>query len=352
MSISFAALKLILTLALCIFSGGWFYERWKDNKKVGFAIGLVTLVGSLFLLDSLYDVLVSDITKRVDADRQMSAPVEPNTASTLGRKEHEEAADWPKIIPSPADQVNSIVAKPGEHFSDCDECPAMVMLPPGEFMMGDPDYFGQDTRRMVAISAPFALGKYEVTFDEWDACVAAGGCDRQPDDEGWGRADRPVINVSWDQAKDYTYWLRRVTGEDYRLPSEAEWEYAARAGTTTAYPWGDEIGKNKANCQEKYCGDGFESTAPVGSFLANPFGLHDMHGNVWEWTEDTWHKDYESAPRDGSPQTDGDSRQRVNRGGAFFTGSHMITSAARTGGLPTSARFPGHGFRVARTVQP
>ena len=164
------------------------------------------------------------------------------------------------------------------------------------------------------------MSKFEVTFDEWDACVAYGDCDPRVSDSGWGRGRQPVINVTWDDAKRYVAWLSRMTGKPYRLLTEAEWEYAARAGTQTAYSWGDEIGKGNANCDG--CGSQWDNkqTAPVGSFAANAFGLYDMHGNVWEWVEDCFHDNYEGAPDDGSAWTaDGDCNSRVLRGGSWST---------------------------------
>ena len=161
-------------------------------------------------------------------------------------------------------------------------------------MMGSaPDEPGrgetEGPQHLVTISRPFAVGKYEVTFDEWSACVGDGGCVRRPRDWGWGRGDRPVIDVSWDDAQQYVRWLGARTGGDYRLLTEAEWEYAARGGTDTAYWWGARVGHGNANCDG--CGsqwDGKE-TAPVGQFDPNPFGLYDTVGNVREWVEDCWH---------------------------------------------------------------
>ena len=139
----------------------------------------------------------------------------------------------------------------------------------------------------MTIGSPFAVGVCPVMFDEWDACASAGGCGGyRPDDRGWGRGRRPVIDVSWRDAQSYVAWLSRETGEAYRLLSESEWEYAARAETATRYWWGDDIGRNRANCN--VCGSRWddESTAPAGSFAANVFGLHDVHGNVFEWVQD------------------------------------------------------------------
>ncbi len=244
--------------------------------------------------------------------------------------------------------------RPGRTFRDCDVCPEMVVVSAGAFSMGSPAseegrFSTEGPVRRVTIAEPFAVGRYEVTFAEWDACAAAGGCGGyRPDDKGWGRDDRPAINVSWDDAKAYVRWLSEKTGESYRLLSEAEWEYAARAGTATRYSWGDEVGRNRANCRG--CGsrwDG-ESTAPVGSFAANGFGLHDMHGNVWEWVEDCWNRLYRGAPSDGTAWTAGVCSRRVLRSGSWFKVPKVLRSASRIW-LGTSIRNDDYGFRVART---
>ena len=197
--------------------------------------------------------------------------------------------------------------------------------------------------------ASFALSKHEVTFEEYDRFAAATGRSL-PDDEGWGRGRRPVINVSWNDAAAYAAWLSDQTGERYRLPSEAEWEYAARAGTTTAYGWGNEIGYGRAHCDG--CGgrrDG-EQTVPAGSFDPNTWGLHDMAGNVWEWVEDCWHDNYAGAPRDGTAWTrGGDCRRRVLRGGSWINYPVNLRSANRVG-LAAGLRLVSAGFRVARTL--
>ena len=203
----------------------------------------------------------------------------------------------------------------------------------------------------VTIGKPFAVGKYEVTFSEWDACVSAGGCGRhRPDDKDWGRGTRPVINVSWKDAKAYVKWLSARTRQPYRLLSESEWEYAARAGSTTRYSWGDSIGSNRANCSG--CGSRWDFTmTPVGSFAANGFGLHDMHGNVSEWVEDCWNKSYSGAPTDGGAWLSGDCEGRVLRGGSAHYVPSYLRSAFRFR-LGAGFRFDSVGFRVARTLAP
>lgn len=236
--------------------------------------------------------------------------------------------------------------------------PEMVSVPAGSFLMGSPasepereDSEGPQHR--VTLRA-FDLGKYELTFEEWDACFADGGCEQLPDDEGWGRGRRPVINVSWNDAQQYIAWLNRKTGKHYRLPSEAEWEYAARAGTTTFFHTGDCINTDQANfagsnhpvlgCPK---GESRGRPLPVGQFAANAWGLFDMHGNTGEFVEDCEHSTYQGAPSDGSAWTTGcKGDSRGLRGGGWQFVATGVRAAYR---LYLS---PGHrmgGFRLART---
>ena len=190
---------------------------------------------------------------------------------------------------------------PGTVFRDCATCPELVVVPAGRSHMGCVS--GRDCQsderpvHEVEVSS-FALGVYEVTFEEYDRFVQATG-HRRPNDYGWGRGGRPVMDVSWKDAAVYVAWLSRETGESYRLPSESEWEYAARAGTTTGYSWGEYIRRNRANCDDCEISSDSDQTAPAGSFAANGWGLHDMLGNVWEWVADCWHEDYAGARRLG-----------------------------------------------------
>ena len=246
--------------------------------------------------------------------------------------------------------------RPGKRFRDCEECPEMVVVPAGSFMMGSPgseegrDYDEGPVHR-VTIGRAFAVGVYEVTFGEWDACVSGGGCGgHRPDDQGWGRGRRPVINVSGRDAQGYLAWLSGKTGKEYRFLSESEWEYVARAGTRTRYWWGDGIGRNRASCN--ICGSRYgRRTAPVGSFPANAFGLHDVHGNVREWVGDCWNDGYHGAPADGSAWESGDCSWGVLRGGSWNSIlPGYLRSASREWGI--SGRRPYNGFRVARTLTP
>ena len=266
----------------------------------------------------------------------------------------------PASGPPPAQQETTAAVPvkpvPGESFKDCSGCPEMVMLPAGSFMMGSPP--GEDGRNddegpqhRVTIEKPFAVGKFTVTFDEWAACVSGGGCkgNPSPSDAGWGKGRRPVITVSFDDAKEYVEWLSQKTGKKYRLLSEAEWEYAARAGTRTRYFWGDNVGSNNANCNG--CGSAWDNkkTAEVGQFQPNAFGLYDMAGNVWQWTEDCWNGNYNGAPDDGSAMRSGDCSRSVFRGGSWPEPPRYLRAAARGGFSLSYGRYKNFGFRVART---
>ena len=231
--------------------------------------------------------------------------------------------------------------------------PEMVVIPGGRFRMGCVSGRGcaDDERPVHEVRVEsFEISKYEVTFEKYDRFTAATGRERAYD-RGWGRGRRPVINVSWRDALAYVGWLSAQTGESYRLPTEAEWEYAARAGSTTAYSWGNEIGHNRANCDG--CGSQWdnEQTAPVGSFSPNAWGLHDMHGNVWEWVQDCRNGNYQGAPRDGSAWESGDCSRRVLRGGAWHNRPRDLRAADR-GGYDSGDRSSSIGFRVARTLIP
>ena len=276
-------------------------------------------------------------------------------------------------------------ADPGAGFKDCPVCPEMVVIPPGTFMMGSPatepgrrDLEGPRHRAWIRQS--IAVGRYEVSFAEWDACAADDACDGlRPSDDGWGRGGRPVINVSWNDAKAYVAWLRDKTGITYRLLSETEWEYAARAGTTAVRIWSaaveqacrygnilDRRSETSADtaAHAHACEDGHVATAPVGSYAANRFALHDMVGNVSEWIEDCWYLGYVGAPADGSARSPsrgghpmepfdtahlspGNCLDRGHRGGSWRSGPNETRAASRAGD-PKTFRANYIGFRVAR----
>jgi formylglycine-generating enzyme required for sulfatase activity len=235
-------------------------------------------------------------------------------------------------------------------LKDCDACPLMVALNPAPFTMGsnnsDPS---ERPAHKVALRAPFAIGKYEVTVNQWKQCVKANVCPTLPSpDDAPGNV--PMRDVSWDEVQLYLKWLSTVSGRPYRLPTEAEWEYAARGGTTTRYWWGDQMKGGNSSCEG--CGEPWKADAPppVGSFIANPFGLYDMNGSVWEWVQDCWHNNYKGAPADGSAWVGGDCRARVIRGGSWKEdGSYMLSTTRFK--YDASVRQSQNGFRVARSLK-
>ena len=243
----------------------------------------------------------------------------------------------------------------------CPMCPEMVVVPAGTFTMGSPENepersSAESPQRPVTFARPFVAGRFAVTFDEWDACVADGGCNRwKPFDQGWVRGQRPVISVSWDDARAYVAWLSSKTGMPYRLLSEAEREYVARAATTTPFWWGISISTSQANYDGNSVygggvkGENRQRTVPVGSFAPNPWGLFQVHGNVWEWVEDCHQDSYQGAPSDGSSWTAGACARRVVRGGSWFDYARFLRSAARIGNAP-GFRDAYLGFRVGRTL--
>lgn len=283
-----------------------------------------------------------------------------------------------KAAPSPScngvetlvgDEKRCLRPGSGNWFKDCSECPLMVVVPAGSFMMGSPAtepereswQNGTESPQLkVRISRPFAVGKFAITFDEWDACVAGGGCNGyRPADQDWGRGKRPVINVNWNDGKAYASWLSSKTGKSYRLLSEAEREYVTRAGTTTPFWWGSSISPTQVNYHghaTPYQGGGSKGeyrarTVPVDSFAANPWGLYNVHGNVWEWTEDCWNDNHSGNPGNGSARTSGDCGRRVLRGGSWVDIPLYLRSAYRNW---NSADYRGYiiGFRLARTLGP
>jgi formylglycine-generating enzyme required for sulfatase activity len=257
-------------------------------------------------------------------------------------------APSPAPAPAPAPPPATTSSTPGDSFRDCQGCGEMVIVPAGAFDMGSNAEYENPVHR-VTIAKPFAIGRYEVTFDEWDRCVEDKGCTAQPDDREWGRGGRPVINVSWLDAKAFATWLSQKTGQTYRLPTEAEWEYAARAGTNTPFWWGRDVGSRQANCRECNTGVG-QQTNPVGSYKPNAFGLFDTAGNAAEWVEDCWNDNYRGAPKDASAWAAGQCRLRVLRGGAFDSQAKAVRSTARFR-YDTDVRYSANGFRVVRELR-
>jgi formylglycine-generating enzyme required for sulfatase activity len=304
-------------------------------------------------MDAFYDRLAQERVEELQAQQ-----VALLKAEEARKKAEEEAKRDPALAVEPGS---------GASFRDrtkdgqpCPQCPEMVVVPAGSFTMGSPP--GEESRaadegpqRRVTIARPFAVGKFEVTFAEWDACVSEGGCSRNPEDQGWGRGKRPAINVSWDDTQQYVRWLSQKTGKTYRLLTEAEWEYAARAGTSTPFWWGSSISPSQANYHGNYTygggpkGEYRKKTLPVDSFAPNPWGLYNVHGNVWEWVQDCWNGSYAGAPTDGSAWTTGDCSRRVLRGGSWFIYPRRLRAAVRSR-FSSVDRYYDDGFRLGRTL--
>jgi formylglycine-generating enzyme required for sulfatase activity len=271
------------------------------------------------------------------------------------------AADEARPLTAEAEKA----LKPGDSFRECPRCPEMVVVPAGRFIMGSPPdeevsphtyKKGEEPQREVTIAKPFAVGKFEVTADEYRACLEDGECLDWGKTLKWPEGRKPMRSLTWYMAKGYLLWLSKKTGKPYRLLSEAEWEYAARAGTTTPYYTGKTITPEQAwfsHPDEGLAGGPTE----VGRFPPNPFGLYDMAGNVAEWTEDCAHNDYKGAPTDGSPwfeTHDGswyDCELRKARGGDWYDTHRYLRSAARGGVARSGSRHATVGFRVARTLE-
>ena len=261
-------------------------------------------------------------------------------------------ADAPPATPAEparAASVPSQLQKAGSDIRDCPACPVLAVIAPGAFTMGSnsSDPSEKPPRRMT-IDTPFAIGRTEVTVEQWNACVDAGACPRTTDA---ARApNTPARDISWEDAQLYVKWLTKVSGKPYRLPTEAEWEYAARGGTSSRYAWGEDMRRGGANCKD--CGDPWQADgpSPVASFAANAFGLHDMNGSVWEWVEDCWHSTYKNAPADARAWNESFCPVRVIRGGSWRDGASYMPTTTRFK-YDGSVRHSQNGFRVARDVK-
>lgn len=232
-----------------------------------------------------------------------------------------------------------------KNFRDGPDTPEMVVIPAGSYRMGE-----AFNKHKVTIARPFAIGKYPVTVAEWRCYTEKSGATYVPSDNEWEGDSLPVTNINWFDVQNYVQWLSSQTGKTYRLLSEAEWEYACRAGAVTEYYWGDEIGSNNCNCQNSGSEWSRKCASPVGSFKPNVFGLYDMSGNVWEWLEDIWHDNYEGAPTDGKPWSSGGNQLgRVMRGGSWSSFPQYARCAHRLGSVPSIRNF-NFGFRIARTL--
>jgi formylglycine-generating enzyme required for sulfatase activity/class 3 adenylate cyclase len=320
------------------------FQRTRKRREniLIFLLGLTVLViagGALWYLL---------LQPRGTVERQASAPVPP-------------PAVMPSSSPSPAIKSTASqpspapAATPGNQQTALQPAPASSATPPapavrqpemktvhgGSFAMGSNDDLTERPTHQVTVK-PFAISQYPVSVRDWNECAAAKGCAFT----ATGKDDAPVTNVSWSDAKQFVTWLAGATGKPYRLPTEAEWEYAARAGTQTKYWWGDQFQSGMANC--KNCNDiaSTEQPVKVGSFKPNPFGLYDMGGGVDQWVEDCWHKNYQGAPADGSAWVEGDCASHVIRSGSWRNDSRYVRPSNRDS-YDTNVRYPTHGFRVA-----
>lgn len=277
---------------------------------------------------------------------------------------------------------SALAQAPGDTFTDCRNCPEMIVLPAGEFLMGspasEPERRENEPQHRVTIARPFAMSRTPVTWKQWEACVRDNWCEAEaieaalrlnPDGSpmanyrDYGRGTRPAVGMNWFDAQRFVGWLNWKSGADdlYALPSEAQFEYGARAGTTTAFPWGTTLDYDYGNFGQRETGLGghvegrdvwMNETSPVASFPPNTFGLYDMHGNIFEWTQDCYEADFAHAPTDGSANTEGDCSVRVFRSGTFTSNPYMQRSARRGAPYPATTRGRNYlGFRVVKTLE-
>lgn len=284
-----------------------------------------------------------------------SAPAPPSTkpsrdgakAAPRTKRMTAKATPAPAIEQPPAPSSET-AARP--EIKDCPDCPTLISLSRGAFTMGGAIDQTEQPAHLVTVDSPFAIGKYEVTVREWNACVEAGACSRVAQYAS-PNPRAPVRDVSWDDAQQYVKWLSVISGKSYRLPSEAEWEYAARGGTSTRYWWGDQMAPGKANCQG--CGSPWriDEPAEAGSFAPNPYGLYDMNGSVWEWVQDCWHNSYSQSPGDAVAWEDQPNcSARVIRGGSWRDSTSYMEVSTRSSD-DAGARRSQNGLRVARDIK-
>ena len=312
--------------------------------------------------DRWFEVYSENQRRAAETQQRRTAEAESTQRAEEGRQ-CQPAAIPVEVGPPGGSHVRLLIPGAGktEWFKDLDIGPEMVVVPAGSFVMGSPVFeegriIDEGPQPKVTLAKPFAVGRFAVTFDEWDACVADGGCNGyKPKDRDWGRGSRPVIYISWKDANAYVEWLSRKTGRTYRLLTEAEWEYVARAGTTTPFWCGNSISTDQANYNGHYIygkgakGEYRARTSSVNSFEPNTWGLYQVHGNVWEWTDDCYNHRYNGAPTDGSVWTSGDCSRHIVRGGCWNDRPVGLRAAYRYA-FTTDDRNSDLGFRVARTL--
>jgi formylglycine-generating enzyme required for sulfatase activity/class 3 adenylate cyclase len=309
-------------------------KRWPVAMVAALIVcGIAILGGGYFLL----------LQKRIATQ----APTPAETQQT--NRPPALTANTPTSVPAPARgpveaSIESSSRTPAVAPIKPQLIPEMVTVPGGTFAMGSDDDLSEKPIHRVTIR-PFAISKFPITLREWNACVAAKSCTYVPT----GKDDAPVANVSWTDAREFVDWLSKVTKKTFRLPSEAEWEYAARGRTNTKFWWGDQLQADTANC--KGCNEPYDASQPlkVGSFRPNPFGLYDMGGNIHQWVADCWHKNYQGAPLDGSPWVDSDCSSHVIRSGSWKNDPSYVRPSNRDH-YDTGVRYPTHGFRVAHSL--
>lgn len=279
-----------------------------------------------------------------------SPPKVPQERARPAAKAPPERARPAPATPPPLPEKSPTVSAAVSELKDCPTCPVLIKLPGrASFMMGsNSDDPSEKPAHRVSIGTPFGIGKYEVSVEQWNACADADACPRVATDTA--SKNSPARDVSWDNAQQYVNWLSKISGKPYRLPTEAEWEYAARGGTSTRYWWGEQMRTGTANCKD--CGQPWRQDGPanVGSFASNPYGLYDMNGSVWEWVGDCWHNSYIGAPSDGRAWDEPNCLVRVIRGGSWREGANYMASSTRFK-YDASVRNSQNGFRVARDLK-
>ncbi len=311
-------------------------------QGISFVLGFVMLTGGLWIYP----------TKTVDRSLIAQEKLLEKNEMT-----HANAGKEPVAKEQEPSKPTALVStQPGTIFRDCPECPEMIVLPTGVATLGAPETDPERTSHELpphkaAISYVLAVGRFEITFAEWDACATAGGCRKDVQQPSWGRyGQHPVVNVDWRDTQVYLDWLKKTSGFEYRLLTETEWEYAARANRPTRYSWGNEIGQNYANCSNCSSSSKEQATRSTGAFIGNAFSLFDMHGNVHEWVIDCWHNNYQGAPNDGSAWLHQcDEGRRVLKGGAWNTPAQDLRTSARHRET-WDKRAENIGFRVARIL--
>lgn len=339
-----------------------FWESVKDSKQVGdYEAYLKAYPQGRFaaLAQARIAHLRAAQPQQPQQAQQATVPAVPKDGPATAPKPPPAKAPPPRAsaapapvpaTPAPSPAAPARTAAAGADIKDCPACPTLVQIPAATFTMGsNTSDASEKPAHAVTLAAPFAIGRHEVSVQEWNACAAAGGCQKIAQPAGTS-ANAPMRDVSWDDAQQYVRWLGTVSGKPYRLPTEAEWERAARGGTTTRYWWGEQMAQGKANCKE--CGKPWAEDGPadVGSFGANPYGLYDTSGSVWEWVADCWHNNYKGAPADGRIWDEPDCRVRVIRGGSWREGAAYMVVSTRFK-YDAGVRHSQNGFRVARSLK-